>query len=53
MLERFPDTDITPMASAMVKGLNQGRKINGSGGNLRGMFWSTRLSNDTTAADIE
>ena len=53
MLERYPDTDITPMASAMVKGLNQGRKINGSGGNLRGMFWSTRLSNDSTAADIE
>ena len=55
MLERYPDTDITPMASAMLKGLNQGRKINGSGSNMRGMFWSTRLSNDSTAGaeDIE
>ena len=55
MLERYPDTDITPMASSMVKQLNQGRKINGGNGkNVRGMMWSTRLSNDSTAIqDIE
>ena len=55
MLERYPETDITPMASSMVKQLNQGRKINGGGGkNVRGMIWSTRLSNDSTSmADVE
>ncbi|MBQ0115922.1 MAG: hypothetical protein KBT10_08645 [Bacteroidales bacterium] len=53
MLQRYPETDITPTASAIVKQLNQGRKLEGGGSNARGMFWSTRLSNDTTAADIE
>ena len=50
MLERYPETDITPTASAFVKQLNQGRKINGGSGNTRGMLWSMRLSNDTTAS---
>jgi len=49
MLERYPETDITPTASSMVKQLNQGRKINGGSSNTRGMIWSMRLSNDTTA----
>ena len=49
MLERYPETDITPTASAFVKQLNQGRKINGGSSNTRGMLWSIRLSNDTTA----
>ncbi|MBP5688299.1 MAG: hypothetical protein J6X22_06610, partial [Muribaculaceae bacterium] len=50
MLERYPETDITPTASAFVKQLNQGRKINGGSGNTRGMLWSMRLSNDSTAS---
>ena len=49
MLERYPETDITPTASAFVKQLNQGRKINGGSSNTRGMLWSIRLSNDSTA----
>ncbi len=49
MLERYPETDITPTASAIIKQLNQGRKINGGSSNTRGMLWSMRLSNDTTA----
>ena len=49
MLERYPETDITPTASAFVKQLNQGRKINGGSSNTRGMLWSMRLTNDTTA----
>jgi len=50
MLERYPETDITPTASAFVKQLNQGRKINGGSGNTRGMLWSIRLSNDSASA---
>jgi tetratricopeptide (TPR) repeat protein len=50
MLERYPETDITPTASAFVKQLNQGRKINGGSSNARGMLWSIRLSNDSTAS---
>ncbi|MBR5102327.1 MAG: tetratricopeptide repeat protein, partial [Muribaculaceae bacterium] len=53
MLERYPETDITPTASSIVKQLNQGRKPNGGGSNLRGMIWSMRLSNDSTAGNIE
>ena len=55
MLERYPDTDITPVAAAWLKGMAQGRKLHaGSGGNLRGMFWDLRLSdnpNDSTSLD--
>ena len=49
MLERYPNTDITPTASSIVKQLNQGRKINGGSKNTRGMLWTMRLTNDTTA----
>lgn len=55
MLERYPDTDITPIAAAWLKGMAQGRKLHaGSGGNLRGMFWDIRLSEnpkDSTSLD--
>lgn len=51
MLERYPDTDITPIASAWLKGMAQGRELNsGSGGNMRGMIWDMRLTNDSIAA---
>jgi len=49
LLERYPDTDITPVASAWLKGMAQGRKLqSGSGGNMRGMLWDLRLTNDST-----
>jgi len=53
MLQRYPETDITPIASSIVKDLNAGRKLQGGSSNARGMLWSTRLSNDTTGADLE
>ena len=53
MLQRYPQTDITPVASEIVKQLNQGRRLEGGGSNLRGMLWSTRLSNDTTPQALE
>lgn len=50
LLERYPDTDITPIASAWLKGMGQGRELQaGSSGNLRGMIWNMRLGNDSTA----
>ena len=49
MLERYPETDITPTASSIMKQLNRGRKLNGGSTNARGMLWAVRLSNDTTA----
>jgi len=53
MLQRYPETDITPTASSIVKQLNQGRRLEGGGSNIRGMLWTTRLSNDTTPQDLE
>lgn len=54
MLERYPDTDITPIAAAWLKGMAQGRQLqSGSAGNMRGMIWDMRLGNvsDSTAVD--
>jgi len=53
LLDKWPDTDMTPMAGGILKGLQAGRKPNGGGSNSRGMIWDMRLSNDTvaTAAD--
>jgi TolA-binding protein len=50
LLERYPETDITPTASGMLKELNAGRKLAGAGGgNMRGMDWSSfKLGNDST-----
>ncbi len=49
LLERYPDTDITPIASAWLKGMADGRELqSGEGGNMRGMIWDTRLTNDST-----
>ncbi len=50
LLERYPTTDITPLASAYLKGMAQGRELHKSaGGNMRGMIWDIRLGNDSTA----
>ena len=54
LLERYPDTDITPVASAWLKGLAKGRELQaGTSGNMRGMLWDLRLSNDSTAAAVD
>lgn len=52
LLERYPDTDITPLASAYLKGMAQGRKLNEGVSNTRGMLWDIRLTNeaDSTAS---
>ncbi len=46
MLERYPDADVSPIASAWVKGLNMGRVLRAgdSGKNMRGMLWEINLS---------
>lgn len=54
MLERYPDTDLSPYASSYLKGLAQGRTLaEGAGSNMRGMLWDIRLSNDSTATGSE
>ena len=50
LLERYPDTDITPTASGMLKQLNSGRGIHSGSSNTRGLIWASRLTNDSTAS---
>ena len=49
LLEKWPDTDMTPMAGSILKGLKAGRKPHAGLSNSRGMIWSMRLSNDSVA----
>lgn len=52
MLERYPDTDVAPIASAWLKGMAAGRQLHTGGGtNMRGMLWDISLTNDTTASE--
>lgn len=51
LLERYPDTDITPVASAWLKGMAQGRELRAGVSNMRGMIWDMRLTNDSIAGD--
>lgn len=53
LLERWPDTEMTPMAASIMKGLKSGKKPNSEGGNSRGMIWSLALSNDSTATGAD
>ena len=53
LIERYPDTDVSPLASSYIKLLGEGRKLNSTSSNVRGMLWSTRLSNDSTAVNYE
>ncbi len=49
LLERYPDTDITPIASAWLKGMAQGRELQAGTANLRGLIWELKLTNDSVA----
>lgn len=44
LLSRWPDTDMTEMASGILKGLKAGREPHSGESNSRGMIWETRLS---------
>ena len=44
LLKKWPDTDMTDVAGAMLKGLNEGRRPHSGVSNTRGMIWDIRLS---------
>lgn len=50
LLQKWPDTDMTPMAGSIVKNLNAGRVPHQGLSNSRGMIWDLRL---TANADEE
>lgn len=48
LLERYPDADVSPLASSWLRDLTRGRKL--ESGAVRAMVWEQRLTNDTTLA---
>lgn len=53
LLDRYPETDITPTASSILKQIARGRKLEGGSSNVRGMIWDMRLSNDSVDVDAD
>lgn len=53
LLRKWPDTDMTDMASAIVRKLNAGYRPNSGGTNARGMIWETRLTDSELPLDEE
>lgn len=53
LLEKYPDSDVTPYAAAYMKGLNQGRKLHAGATNMRGMLWDIRLSGDSISGPVD
>lgn len=52
LLERYPDTDLTPTVASWLKGIQQGRKLQSpENGNIRGMIWDLRIGNDSVSVD--
>ena len=49
LVQKWPDTDMTDMAGGILRNLKAGRVPHAGMTNSRGMIWSMRLSNDTTA----
>ncbi len=49
LLERYPETDITPLATSYLKQMAQGRKLESGATNMRGMLWDIRLTNDSVS----
>lgn len=49
IVERYPDADVTPLASAYIKGAASGRKLTAGSVNRAGMVRSIRLTADSTA----
>ncbi|MCM1116981.1 MAG: hypothetical protein NC342_05550 [Pseudoflavonifractor sp.] len=50
LLERYPQADVSPIASSYLKELARGRKLQSGSMGVKAMVWDMRLTNDTTLA---
>ncbi len=53
LLQRWPETDMTDMASEILKKIKAGFKPQSGGSNSRAMLWETRLTADSIPAEGE
>lgn len=49
IVERYPDAEVTPLASDYIKGATSGRKLHSGAANRAGMTRSVRLTDESTA----
>lgn len=47
LLDKWPDTDMTPMAGSILKNLKEGKIPNAGLSNTRGLLWDTRLTTNS------
>ncbi len=50
LVERYPDAEVTPLASDYIKGAAAGRKLHSGAANRNGIVRSVRLADDTSDA---
>lgn len=43
LLEKYPEADVSPLATDMLKGIAQGKQVAASGSNKRGMIWNLKF----------
>ena len=53
IVDRYPDADVTPVASAYLAGLNPGRHILSGAENPRGIVWRQALTADSIAGSAD
>jgi tetratricopeptide (TPR) repeat protein len=51
LVEKYPDSDVTPLASEMLKGMASGKML-AAGGSARGMIWNIQFG-ETGVADAD
>lgn len=44
LLQKYPESDVSPLVNDMLKGMAQGKQIAQGGSNKRGMIWNLKLS---------
>lgn len=43
LLEKYPEADVSPLATDMLKGIAQGKQVAAGGSNKRGMIWNLKF----------
>lgn len=51
LVEKYPDSDVTPLASEILKNLLAGRPLAMGGGPMRGMVWDLRFGDPMAEVD--
>ncbi len=53
LLQKWQDSDVSPIAANIVKGIREGRELRKGASNSRGMIWTTRLTSDSITSEAQ